>query len=374
MKSARRCCAAVGVAAVATGVIAPVTAPLPGACVPDIALTAGGDDAQDIVLDFVRHAQTNPSSDTVAVASQGLPGFPLSDTGVEQAHDVGNKLHDELGDSVAGIFGGQEQRMVETAAPFDKLEGMTMQPLSEINEIGGGIYAQDPPGSPGLVLYELTTLAWVLGLRLVPMPASNDYNGVQFEENFGSGVDSIYDDTAGSGVISANGDVTDVAFSGEGAISTWVLMNVENPDVSFFVPRFIDSLTSGEAQPFLSNAGVVEVKGNPDDGWTLVSFDGQDVPQDPDLLTSLIVDVRDLITPPQTAAYDIFEAALTGDATKIEDAFDDGLHNVGSAIVQFPQSVIDDIGDAVQNLGTDTGAAASDGTDSPISDALASLF
>jgi hypothetical protein len=350
MSSARRSCVALGVSVVAAGVIAPLRAPLPGADVPGIELTAGGD-AQDIVLDFVRHAQTDPSSDTVAVASQGLPGFPLSDTGVDQAKEVGQQLFDELGGphGVAGIFGGQEQRMVETAAPFDKLEGMDMQPLSEINEIGGGIYAQDPPGSPGLVLYELTTLAWVLGLRLVPMPASNDYNGVQFEENFGSGVDTMYDDAADSDVVSANGHITDVAFSGEGAISTWVLMNVENPDVSFFVPRFVDSLTSGEAQPFLSNTGEVEVKGNPDDGWTLVSFDGQDVPQDPGLLTELIVDVRDLITPPQTAAYDLFEAALTGDPATIEDAFDDGLHNVGSAIVQFPQSVIEDIIDAVQS-------------------------
>jgi hypothetical protein len=103
---------------------------------------------------------------------------------------------------------------------------------------------------------------------------------------------------------------------------------------------------------FLPEAGSVVVRGDPDDGWTLVSFDGQPFPQDPGLLTELFVDVRDLITAPQRAAYDIFEAVLGGDPTTIEDAFQTGLQNVGAAVVQFPESVINDLTGALSGVGT----------------------
>jgi hypothetical protein len=107
MNSALRPYVTVGAALVGASVIAvtPVTNPLPDVHAPDIQLTAG---EEDIVIDFVRHAQTSPPGSVVAVASQGLPGFPLSDLGQQQAVDVGNQLFNEFGgpDGVAGIFGG----------------------------------------------------------------------------------------------------------------------------------------------------------------------------------------------------------------------------------------------------------------------------
>jgi flagellar motor switch protein FliM len=110
--------------------------------------------------------------------------------------------------------------------------------------------------------------------------------------------------------------------------------------------------------------GQVVLKGEPGD-WTLVSFNGQPIPEDPGLLTDLIVDVRSLITAPQIATYNILEALLGGDPTTIENAIQTGLSEVGSAIVQFPQSVINDIIDA---LGDGTGAGETAG------DSLASLI
>ncbi|GFG73695.1 hypothetical protein MBOT_10600 [Mycobacterium botniense] len=101
---------------------------------------------------------------------------------------------------------------------------------------------------------------------------------------------------------------------------------------------------------------MVELEGNPTEGWTLVSFDGQPIPQDPGLLTQLIVDFRDVITPPQMAIYNLVEAALTGNATTIQDALAAGVYSVGAAIAQFPQSVIGDIGYVVQNLAADVAA------------------
>jgi hypothetical protein len=90
----------------------------------------------------------------------------------------------------------------------------------------------------------------------------------------------------------------------------------------------------------------VVIQGDPQDGWTLVSWDG--TPIGPaNLLTELFVDLRDLITAPQMASYDIWQALLTLDPTTISQAFETGLDQVGAAITQFPVSVIDDIVDAV---------------------------
>jgi hypothetical protein len=155
-----------------------------------------------------------------------------------------------------------------------------------------------------------------------------------------------------------------------------MFQNVQNPDLSFFLPRLIHALTipDGLSTFFLPPGGVVEFKGNPTDGWTLVSWDGQDISQDPGLLTDLFVDVRDLVIPQQTAMWNIFEAALTGDPATIENALQVGIQNIGAAIVQFPQSVLNDIVDAVQNLGTDTGGQAAGEAGASLSDAFASLF
>ncbi|MGH3971083.1 MAG: histidine phosphatase family protein, partial [Mycobacterium sp.] len=246
--------------------------------------------------------------------------------------------------------------MIETAAPLLADEGLPFQATPDLNEIGGGIYAGDLLSSPGGILYELTEAAWAFGFLSVPLPGSNYFNGVDFEESVNSAVQTMYNDDLTDPILSANGNITDVAVSGEAAISTWVLLNTTNPDVAIFIPRLIESLTSGDTTPFLSNAGIVQVEGNPTDGWTLVSFDGQPIPADPGLLTQLIVDFRNLIDPPQIAGQNIFEAALTGDPTTIEDALQTGLQNISTAITQFPESVLNDTVTAVQTLVADVAA------------------
>ncbi|WP_343601874.1 phosphoglycerate mutase family protein [Mycobacterium sp.] len=358
-------CVGAGLALAGAGVIAvtPVITPLPAVDAPTIRLAAG---EESIVLDIVRHGKT---VSTGVVAGNLLPGSPLSDLGQEEAQTVGTQLFNQLGgpDGVAGIFIGQNVRMEETAAPFVGLEQMTPQTLSGLNEIGGGIYAGTPYSGPGGILYDLTLLAWAFGVDLVPMPGSFDFTGVVFEDSFNTAVQTMYADALANPVVSANGQVTDVAVSGEAAISTWTLMNVKNPDLAIFLPRFVEGVLSPESHPFLSNAGVVEVEGNPTEGWTLVNFDGQPIPADPGLLTQLVVDVRDLIMPPQIATYNLLEAALTGDPATIENTFAAGAQSVGEAIVRFPESVIGDIVYAIQNLFTDVAAGE------PIGDAFGSL-
>ena len=67
------------------------------------------------------------------------------------------------------------------------------------------------------------------------------------------------------------------------------------------------------------------------------------MPQDPGLATELFVDFRDLITAPQFATYDIYEALLTGNSATIDTAIQAGVSQIDTALAQFPVAVFDDI-------------------------------
>ncbi|GFG76598.1 histidine phosphatase family protein [Mycobacterium botniense] len=345
MELPRRPYAAAGVATAAASLIAvtPVAHSSLASLAPAVQLLAG---EEEIVLDLVRHGSNGPPSYLSTIGSF-LPGYSLNATGEEQAQAVAQVL--APGTPYAGIYAGDNIRMPETAAPLADLLDMKVQLLPGLDEIPGGIYNGLQASSPGGILYELTLAAWAFGLDFVPMPGSYDINGVAFDENFTGAVQTIYDNT-----VSTDAPPKDVLFSGEAAISTWVLMNAKNPDLSIFLPMFLEDLVSGKA--FLPNTGIVVVQGDPEAGWTIVSWNGQSIPA-PGLPTELVVDVRDLITAPQFAAYNIFEAALSGDPTTILNAIQTGASDIGTALVQFPVSVISDLLGAVsggtQNLAGD---------------------
>ncbi|MEB3023887.1 histidine phosphatase family protein [[Mycobacterium] crassicus] len=326
-------------------------------------LTSG--EAQDIVIDIVRHGQRMPPFNDVITPSPDHPGPPLSDLGVQQAQDVAAKLHEQLGDQVAGIFSGQAVRDFDTAAPFAALENMTTQVLPGLNEIDSGIYAGQPIASLSGFLYQFTPMLWTLfGLVLVPIPGSiEDPNGVVMNQNFTEAVDTMYNAAMANPVESDNGAITAVAFNNEADIAAWVALNVKNPDISLLLPLTLQTMfANDDGSPMLPNTGIVQIEGNPTDGWTLVSWNGVAVPADPGLLTKLIMDVRDLITTPQVAAWNLYQALLGGDATSVGDALQTGLHDISTTFLGFPQAVFTDITDALSNLGTadETGSALGD--------------
>jgi broad specificity phosphatase PhoE len=367
-----------GLALIGASVIvaAPTTVPPPHVYLPDILLTAG--DEPDIVIDVVRHAQMISPFEDELTPSPAFPGAPLSDLGQQQAQDLATKLFDQLGPHVAGIFEGQGLREMETAAPFAGLENMTdnVPVLPGLDEIDSGIYALDPIDSTGGQLAFLTAGAWALGspfgLSLLQAPGSSDINGVVFDARFTDAIDSMYDAALANPVVSADGQITDVAFNSEASIFVWALDNVKNPDLSFFINRIIEAHTvpDGLSTVLLPNTGVVQIEGNPTDGWTLVSWDGQAIPQDPDLLSSLFVDVRDVALPEQAAEWNIWEAIVGGDPTTITNAVQTGFEQVDPALAQFPESIFNTISDALTNLVATEGAQAG----MTLSDALATLF
>jgi len=358
-------------------VVTPTTAAVPTLHVARIKLTSG--DAQDIVIDIVRHGQRLPPFNEVVTPSPDYPGPPLSDLGQQQAQDVGSQLFNELGQHVAGIFSGQSIRDLETAAPFATLEHMSdaVQVLPGLNEIDSGIYAGDPLDSLGGYLYQETPLLWTLfGLVLAPIPGSSDINGIVSDNKFTDAVDAMYNAAMANPVVSADGQITDVAFNNEADVAAWVALNVKNPDIPILLNGTIQTLLNpdGDGNALLPGGGVVEIEGNPTDGWTLVSWDGQPVPADPGVLTQFVMALRDLIIAPQTAAWNIYEAALGGDPATLESAVQAGVQSIDAALVQFPEMVINDIVGASQNLATETSAQAVGEAGMSLSDAFASLF
>lgn len=95
----------------------------------------------------------------------------------------------------------------------------------------------------------------------------------------------------------------------------------------------------------MGNTGQIVVDA-PDDGWTLESWDGHDVDTEPEPATELFVDLRDLITAPQTAAWHLWEAVLGGDADEISNALDTGAGDVWDAVTQSPDAVVGDLAGA----------------------------
>jgi Histidine phosphatase superfamily (branch 1) len=295
---------------------------------------AWADDVDSIVLDFVRHGESIDNA--AGIIDTAPPGTALDATGETQASDIAAAIQSEY-TTIAGVFDSDELRTQQTAQPL--LDALSNPPdhivdatqLSGLNEIPAGAFEGDPTNSLEGILYLLGPLSWAFGDVLVPDIGDPGVNGVTFDESFGGAVQTIYDGTA-----SATGTPNDVAFSSEGAIAVWTLMNVNNPDFSVLLKEV--EQTGG----FLPNTGQVVVEGSPGD-WTLVSYDGTPVSADPGLGTELFVDFRNLIEAPQFAGYDIYEAILGGNSATIDAALQTGLNQVDTALSQFPVEVFDQI-------------------------------
>ena len=291
-------------------------------------------DDESIVLDFVRHGESIDNN--AGIIDTTPPGTALDTTGFGQATDVATAIQHEFGTNIAGVFDSEELRTQQTAAPLitelmASGDNPVLKTFDGLNEIPAGSFEGDPTTSLEGILYLLGPLSWAFGDVLVPDVGDPSVNGVTFDQDFGSAVQGIYEGTA-----SATGTPTDVAFSSEGAIAVWTLMNVNNPDFSVLLHEV--ETTEG----FLPNTGQVVIEGQPGD-WTLVSYDGTPVSADPSLGTELFVDFRNLIEAPQFAGYDIYEALLTGNSATIDAALQTGLSQVDTALSQFPVDVFDQI-------------------------------
>jgi hypothetical protein len=298
----------------------------------DQALFDTGGNQQSIVIDFVRHGQS--VGNAANIIDTAVPGLPLTPLGVQQATAIGSALGAQ--GNFAGVFESQLTRVQLTAF----FAGMNNPPiLAGLNEISAGVFDGAPDISPQGLLYLVAPLAWTLGFPIVPMlaPGSAHINGIVFDQGFTNAMQTMYGTAMTNPVVNpANGQITDVAFSSEFAIEVGTLMNVNNPNPLLMLTH-----------P-LPNTGVVVVQGSPQGGWSLVSWDG--VPVGPATLpTKLFVDVRDLITAPQFAAWNSLASLGTGDPTTIVGAVQNGVDEVAAATAHFPVAVTRDLIHAVTN-------------------------
>lgn len=280
---------------------------------------AGGG-GQQIVIDFVRHAQSVANAQ--GWIDTAVPGVNLTPAGVQQATNVAGVLSPST--QYSGVFASQLLRVQQTATELTSAYGV----LPGLNEIHAGIFEGLPQISPAGLLYLVGPIAWTLGFPLFPTlaPGSTDFNGIVFSRNFDSSLQAIY---GGALANPVPGD-TSVAYSSAFTIGVGTLMNVDNPNPLLLLTHS------------LPNTAIVQVTGNPAGGWTMNSWDG--IPIGPaNLPTALFVDWRNFITAPQYAVWDVGLSLLSGDPAAVVTAVRDGIDEIATATVQFPAAVAEDV-------------------------------
>ncbi|MFM8600345.1 MAG: histidine phosphatase family protein, partial [Mycobacterium sp.] len=238
--------------------------------------------AQSITLTWVRHAQS--LANAAGYISSTVPGPVLTPLGEQQAAAVAQTLAATAHD---GVYVSDMIRTSLTAAPYVALSGIDPVVLGGVREITAGyLEGQTNTGADSLafevagLLYSIPVAAWSLGLRALPVIFGE--TGNNFNARTTDAINTVY----------ASGDLSPVVFAHGATIQAWTLMNVSNPVIT---------------GP-LENTGIVVVNGNPEDGWTLQSWNEEEVSPTPNLLTKLFLDFRELIVTPQRSIYNIVQS------------------------------------------------------------------
>lgn len=271
--------------------------------------------AEVMTLTFVRHGESEANA--AGVIDTSVPGPHLTELGRQQAAAVADAL---AGNNYDGVYASSMIRTQETAQPLADRLGQPIVVLPGVREIDAGVFeGQSEDSGLGRIGYVAAPVAWTLGARFVPMLGSTDGNA--FDARVDDAVQTIYD----------SGDRNAVVFSHGATIMFWTMMNVDNPDLGLILSHQLD------------NTSVVVITGNPEDGWTLENWDGVAVSAEPSLPTKLFVDVRNVVTAPQTALYRIGQAFASGDVAGLANAIRDGIVDVATKVVGFVPKVVDDV-------------------------------
>ena len=164
-------------------------------------------------------------------------------------------------DFIDGIYVSTLVRTHLTAAPLAADRGVEPIELPGIHEIGAG-HLENNNDPESVRRYHRTAFAWGLGDLDVVMPGDTD--GHEFYARFDADIARVFVD---QGARNDSADITRavVVVSHGAAIRVWVAGRATNVPPSFAGEREID------------NTGVIELEGNPDDGWVLLSWQGSPV-------------------------------------------------------------------------------------------------
>ena len=238
-----------------------------------------------MTVTFVRHAQS--AGNASGLIDTSVPGPHITELGQTQAQAVADKLGNNNYDA---IYASTMIRTQETAAPMSEYLNLPVTVLPGIQEIEAGTY-EGTPEAQASTGYAVAPIKWLQG-NLTPSidGTSNTVNGTQFNARMAAALKTIYD----------NGDRNAVVFSHGGAIMFWTLMNAKNLTL---VQKFTILQTAA-----LKNTDYVVIEGNPEDGWTLVNWNGTQYSTEPTLEAQVALQVRTLTRQLAASAQQVIDA------------------------------------------------------------------
>lgn len=190
--------------------------------------------------------------------------------------------------------------------------------LPGLQEIEAGIYEGTPESEAGSG-YMLAPLAWALQGNLdVRLPGSIDGN--EFDARMDEALQTMYD----------NGDRNAIVFFPGAAIMFWTFMNVDN---------LTEAQKLDLTRQSLSNTAYVVVEGNPEDGWTLVNWNGQEFSPERTFGAEVKLQIRTLSRQLQAEAESIGASFATYDPVAIATALNRGINGAGFSLLKFNRAV-----------------------------------
>ncbi|MGV0744371.1 histidine phosphatase family protein [Mycolicibacterium sp. XJ870] len=283
--------------------------------------------AEVMRVTFIRHGESEGNASGLIDTS--TPGPVLTPLGQQQSQDVVDTLGDNNYDA---IYASTMVRTQLTAAPMSQYLGLPIQVLPGLREIEAGAF-EGTPEAEAQAGYGAVLLAWAFGGQLdVPMPGTDPLlNGHVFDARVEDALKTMYD----------NGDRNAVAFSHGGTIMFWTMMNVNN----LTLPEKIQLLSTAQ----LHNTDYVVIEGNPEDGWTLVNWNGQQFTPEPTFGHEVKLQVRTLSRQLEAVASEVKAAFATGNPATIATAINRGVAEASFSVTKFSRAINAEVIDRVSN-------------------------
>jgi broad specificity phosphatase PhoE len=197
-------------------------------------------------LILIRHGQT--PANVGGILDAAVPGPGLTELGERQAAAIPEALD---GRPIDRVYVSSMVRTHLTVAPLAAARGLEPTQLDGLREIEAGDL-QGASDKASVQQYVATVDAWALGDRDVPMPGGPD----------GDAFFARYDDAVARIAAESGPDDTVVAVSHGAAIRLWSCVTATNFPNDYGTKRS------------LSNTGIVELEGSPEDGWRLTDWEG----------------------------------------------------------------------------------------------------
>lgn len=271
-------------------------------------------------ITFVRHGES--AGNASGKIDTSTPGPVLTALGQQQAQDVVDTLGDNNYD---GVYASTMVRTQLTAAPMSQYLRLPIQVLAGLQEIEAGVF-EGTPEADAANGYAKFPLAWAFQETTGPNTGRNlriprSIDGNEFDARVDGALKTIYD----------SGDRNAVVFSHGGAIMFWTMMNVSN----LTMEQKINLLRTAA----LDNTDYVVIEGNPEDGWTLVNWNGQQFSPEPTLGAEVKLQLRTLTRQLQATTKQIVDAFATRNVGQIVTALNRGIADAVFSVAKFTRAV-----------------------------------